>query len=582
MAYIKLLFREIKKHFVKLITITLMVAVGVGISTGLGSMSDIMDDSIHSYYKNIKFPDLIIKSTSNEGHNQAIFDFLDNENVLYQSYIEYDLDTKRIHYVNFDNYKLIPLELLDGNYPKNADEVLVERETLRLKNYKVGDLITVNGVDYKVSGIVFNPFYFYKQDIPSYINQDININTILYFDISNFEPIGNIKTDIQIYLDLDYKKDYEESVEKWIEKLSIFENIKILTQNEMISAKALDMNTNKVRMIGTIFPIIFTLVILIVVVSSIESIIEKDRLILGTFKSLGIGRTKIKFRYHLIILIACFLGGLVGVTLGFEVLSKFVYNTFSTVFVMPKIVLNTQVEVGIIITVIMTLVMIITVEIMASKSLNEKTAELLRKKAPKPGAKIWLEHIPFIWNRLKFKHKSSLRNIFRYPINFFMQVISILGATALVFAGLSLLDNVKVLTDYANSSIETISYIVIVCAGVLSILVTYNLTNMNVENREREIATLKVLGYKRGEVAMYIYREVFIISTIGILLGIPTGYLIDGVLFDYIAFGSIEHVRYISIFYTLLLSYSFIILSDILLYRKIHQIDMNGALKSLE
>jgi putative ABC transport system permease protein len=163
-----------------------------------------------------------------------------------------------------------------------------------------------------------------------------------------------------------------------------------------------------------------------------------------------------------------------------------------------------------------------------------------------------------------------------------MQVISILGATALVFAGLSLLDNVKVLTDYANSSIETISYIVIVCAGVLSILVTYNLTNMNVENREREIATLKVLGYKRGEVAMYIYREVFIISTIGILLGIPTGYLIDGVLFDYIEFGSIEHVRYISIFYTLLLSYSFIILSDILLYRKIHQIDMNGALKSLE
>ena len=72
---------------------------------------------------------------------------------------------------------------------------------------------------------------------------------------------------------------------------------------------------------------------------------------------------------------------------------------------------------------------------------NEKPAALLRPKSPKPGKKILLERIGFIWKRMSFKYKSTYRNLFRYARNFILTVVSIAGSTALVFAGLGLYDS---------------------------------------------------------------------------------------------------------------------------------------------
>ena len=159
-------------------------------------------------------------------------------------------------------------------------------------------------------------------------------------------------------------------------------------------------------------------------------------------------------------------------------------------------------------------------------------------------------------------------------------------AAALVLAGFGLYDlsqhpEATGLPGGMAESFAPISLVVILFAAALCVLVVYNLTNMNIGERSREIATLKVLGYRAGEVAGYVYREVFIMAIFGIILG-PLGYGFLYFVFAYMDFGSMSVVQWQSYLYSVLLVFLFIILVDLLLIPKIRKIDMNASLKSVE
>ena len=81
----------------------------------------------------------------------------------------------------------------------------------------------------------------------------------------------------------------------------------------------------------------------------------------------------------------------------------------------------------------------------------------------------------------------------------------------------------KKLVDEASTSIDSIILVIVICSGFLSIVVLYNLSNINISERKREIATLKVLGFYPKEIDNYIYKETFILTIIGIILGIFVG-----------------------------------------------------------
>ncbi len=80
--------------------------------------------------------------------------------------------------------------------------------------------------------------------------------------------------------------------------------------------------------------------------------------------------------------------------------------------------------------------------------------------------------------------------------------------------------------DATLSSINVIVYILILCAGALAVVVLYNLTNININERSRELATLRVLGYHHKEVAMYIFREIGLLSILGTLTGLAAGWVL--------------------------------------------------------
>ena len=75
--------------------------------------------------------------------------------------------------------------------------------------------------------------------------------------------------------------------------------------------------------------------------------------------------------------------------------------------------------------------------------LNLLPAVLMRPKAPKLGKRIFIERIPFIWKRLSFNQKVTMRNIFRYKKRFFMSIIGIAGCTALIITGFGIKNSVS-------------------------------------------------------------------------------------------------------------------------------------------
>ena len=78
--------------------------------------------------------------------------------------------------------------------------------------------------------------------------------------------------------------------------------------------------------------------------------------------------------------------------------------------------------------------------------------------------------------------------------------------------------------DDINSNLVSLVAVIVVASGLLAFIVLYNLTNINIEERRREIATIKVLGFLDKEVDAYVFRETIVLSVLGGLLGLPLGW----------------------------------------------------------
>ena len=224
---------------------------------------------------------------------------------------------------------------------------------------------------------------------------------------------------------------------------------------------------------------------------------------------------------------------------------------------------------------------LIATAVAGHKLTRQQPADLLRPKVPKSGKKVFLERIPLVWNRLSFKYKSTMRNVLRFFGRFLMTVVSVACSTALVLAGLSILD-CCLFQDIGGPAMIGISVIVLIFAALLNFVVTYTLTNINISERERELATLMVLGYQDKEVAGYIYREIYITSSIGMLCGIPFGALVCLFIFQVMGFGSVAGISWFVWILAPLLSILFTILVTLMLRHKIVRIDMNDSLKAIE
>ena len=134
-------------------------------------------------------------------------------------------------------------------------------------------------------------------------------------------------------------------------------------------------------------------------------------------------------------------------------------------------------------------------------------------------------------------------------------------------------------------SLGAVIWVLIISAGMLAFVVLYNLNNINITERQRELATLKVLGFYDGEVSQYVFRENILLSFIGILAGAVFGiflhrYVITTVEVDAVMFG--RNIKPISFVYSGLITFGFSMFVNMVMHFKLKKIDMVESLKSVE
>lgn len=588
----------------------------------------------------------------------------------------------------------------------------------------------------------------------------------------------------------DYEKAQTEFDEKIAEAEEKIKNAKeelakveepdyyVLSRASNIGYVCFESDSSIVEGIANVFPLFFFLVAALVCITTMNRMVEEQRTQIGVLKALGYGEGAIMGKYMFYAgsgaVSGCILGFFAGTYLFPAVIwtsYRIMYNTCGISYVFNGWILFVSLVVSL-------LCSIGTTWLSCRYELFSVAAELMRPKAPRAGKRILLEKIPFVWKRLKFLHKVSIRNLFRYKKRFFMMVIGISGCTALLVTGFGIKDsiadvaiqqfeeiqifqmsaslkeemeeetehtgsleevleawskgycqvyessmdmigtdkikainlviakeeesfgdyvslhtvrneaipypekgeiiisnnladifhlkvgdrvtlrdeqykeiqakvsgifenyvynyvylnketykecygrepeyktlyiNIKegkdtheasaALMDKAQVSavvinkdtmerfrtmMESLNYIVlliIVCAGSLAFIVLYNLTNINITERIREIATIKVLGFFKNETASYVFRENMVLTAIGALLGLFLGKLLHAFVMLQIQIDMVSfdvHIKPLSYVYSLLFTFGFTAVVNLFMSHKLEKINMAESLKSVD
>ena len=160
-----------------------------------------------------------------------------------------------------------------------------------------------------------------------------------------------------------------------------------------------------------------------------------------------------------------------------------------------------------------------------------------------------------------------------------------------MISGLSDVMNVSVSEDLAGmvgsmmEALDLVVWVIVFCAGLLAVTVLYNLTNININERIREIATIKVLGFNATETAAYVFKENLALTVIGAVVGLPLGYLLlvfvmSQIKIDFCWFQA--RASALSCMLALVLTLLSSLMVDVIFYHKLDRINMAEALKSVE
>lgn len=521
--------------------------------------------------------------------------------------------------------------------------------------------------------------------------------------------------------------------------------------------------------LAKVFPSIFFIVAVLISLISMSRMVEEDRVEIGTLKSLGFSNKYIRQKYMLYSGIATLLGAIVGSLLGFFLLPYYIWGIYKMLFVIEIFAIDynlTYVFLGIFISFIC---ICGTTLLTIKKVVKEKPSDLMRGKAPAKGKRVLLEKISFLWKRISFSNKVTIRNLFRYKKRVLMTVVGILGCTALMLTGFGIRDSIvdianmqygrifhfddmiylngttseeeiksivedsriknyvstrmasgtsenystnlfvpenekdlknvlslkeldtgknlslteeniiisDKLSELTNTSIgdrieftdatgktyqfkvssicenyagnyifmnketyekkignystnviymnlnnlkqeekvskdilendhvmsivsskttistisdmlktlDSVVVLLIFLSGALSFVVLYNLSFINISERKREIATLKVLGFTHKEVDNYINKETMILTVIGILFGLLFGVVLTNIIIDTVEIESvrfIHHINFISFLVSALMTLLFTIIVNVITHFTLKKIDMIESLKSVE
>ena len=206
--------------------------------------------------------------------------------------------------------------------------------------------------------------------------------------------------------------------------------------------------------IAKVLPFFFFLVAALVCMTTMNRMVEEQRTQIGVLKALGYSEARIMGKYLFYAGSAAWIGSVIGFLIGSTIFPTVIWNAYKIMYHMGDYELMFDPGLAVASLAVALLCSVGVTWLTCRYELMSTAANLIRPKSPKSGRRVWLEHIPFVWNHMSFLAKVSVRNVFRYKQRFFMMVIGIGGCTALLVTGYGIKDTIADIADMQYEEVQ--------------------------------------------------------------------------------------------------------------------------------
>ncbi len=493
---LKNLLREIKRTFTKFLSIFAICALGVAFFAGIRATSPDMKEAGDRLYNTYNLSDISVISTSGltadnirdlesiEGiravraslfvdamargtgekeKNLRLYSMPIKLKSEYAPLIDlipdYGIDTS-------PEYEMNGVEIVSGRMPLNDTETALDYTLEGSLVKQLGDEITLTTsggtVMLRVVGFIRSPMYISMFERGT---SSIGNGTSDGFAYASGNAISSLGTKLPVmsllntyYTRADivisgkeglsaYSDEYEALVNEVTDRIEDYASTQsgtwyIQDRSGNPGYSDYSENTDRIAAVGDVFPLIFFIVAALVCLTTMTRMVEEQRIEMGTMKALGYGGWQIAMKYAVYAMSACISGGVVGAIIGFKLFPYVIMKGYSIMYYLGKLETPYRADIAFMAIAAMAVCTAAATFSACYASLKEVPATLMRPKAPKAGRRVLLEKIPFIWKKLSFTSKVTVRNLFRYKKRFFMSVIGIAGSGALLVTAFGLNDSI--------------------------------------------------------------------------------------------------------------------------------------------
>ena len=383
--------------------------------------------------------------SSNNPTNNSYFGYINRENFQFDNVTGVNIKLKGISY-KYSDKKYI--EEVNKSRDQLID-ILKERKLVDEKNYKSNTFQKIKESEKRLASI--------EKELASNLER---LELLKNVDIQRYAEQSSKLNEAKKQLQ-DNKKKLEVSKRAFEEtnypRFNV-ENIRGLVHY----AQFID-SAGSLSFLANVFSIFLFSVSVLVSLTTLTRMVDENRTSIGTLKALGYSNRDIFKKYYIYGGVSTVIGTILGIIAGYLVIVPIIYNSYSRFFTLkePYIVYNLHIiALAFLISI---LCILLAVFIPLRKNLKERSAYLLRPKAPSSGSRIFLENVSFIWKRLSFLRKVTFRNIFRYKVRMFMTIFGVMGCLTLMFIGFAIRFGV---IDISNEQFKI--------TNKIDILATYN------------------------------------------------------------------------------------------------------------
>ena len=493
---LKNLLREIKRTFTKFLSIFAICALGVAFFAGIRATSPDMKEAGDRLYNTYNLSDISVISTSGltadnirdlesiegiqavraslfvdamargTGEKEKNLRLYSMPIKLKSEYVplidlipDYGIDTS-------PEYEMNGVEIVSGRMPLNDTETALDYTLEGSLVKQLGDEITLTTsggtVTLRVVGFIRSPMYISMFERGT---SSIGNGTSDGFAYASGNAISSLGTKLPVmsllntyYTRADivisgkegpsaYSDEYEALVNEVTDRIEDYASTQsgtwyIQDRSGNPGYSDYSENTDRIAAVGDVFPLIFFIVAALVCLTTMTRMVEEQRIEMGTMKALGYGGWQIAMKYAVYAMSACISGGVVGAIIGFKLFPYVIMKGYSIMYYLGKLETPYRADIAFMAIAAMAVCTAAATFSACYASLKEVPATLMRPKAPKAGRRVLLEKIPFIWKKLSFTSKVTVRNLFRYKKRFFMSVIGIAGSGALLVTAFGLNDSI--------------------------------------------------------------------------------------------------------------------------------------------